>query len=314
MKQNIMCIAVIIIACSCGKKEEAKSNAKTALVDSASLVVKEIIGIGKVVPKDNLTNVASPVSGIVTHVYAKDGDTIKAGVPLLQIDNTLDLIEVEQAEYQIKTQQSQIQIEEAAYKEVDTKLAYKKGLLVSTNNLFTKGAETKQQLDELNEDIKNLEATLKKATATIQLSQNKLNELQNQLQRAKAENRKKQLVAPCNGIILQMQKRQGEAVNNYETYSTIAPSGNLIIDAEIDELFSYKVAIGMPVTIHLIGNETIIAKGAVSMVAPYLKKKSIFSEKANDQEDRRVRSVKISLQSHDELLINTKVECTIKLK
>lgn len=314
MKLNIIGLTVVIMAIGCGKKEYIKSKDKISQVDSSSVTIKEVIGIGKVVPKDDITNIASPVSGIITHVYAKDGDTIKAGIPLLQIDNSLDLIEVEQAEYQIKTQQSQIQIEEAAYKEVDTKLTYKKSLLVSTNNLFTKGAETKQQLDELNEDIKNLEATLKKASAAIQLSQNKLSELQNQLQREKAENSKKQLVAPCNGIILQMQKRQGEAVNINETYATIAPSGNLYIDAEIDELFSYKVAVGMPVSIHLIGNETIIAKGVVSTVAPYLKKKSIFSEKANEQEDRRVRSVKISLQSHDELLINTKVECIIKLK
>jgi hypothetical protein len=45
----------------------------------------------------------------------------------------------------------------------------------------------------------------------------------------------------------------------------------------------------------------------------YLKKKSIFSEKSDDQEDRRVREIKISIKDASSLIINSKVECKIKL-
>jgi hypothetical protein len=49
------------------------------------------------------------------------------------------------------------------------------------------------------------------------------------------------------------------------------------------------------------------------MLSPYLKKKSLFSEKSDDQEDRRVREIKIALINDSGLLINSKVECVIKL-
>lgn len=314
MKQHIVYVVAMLVLFGCSKKVNNKSISDVAIIDSASNGVKEVIGIGKIVPKDDILNLASPLSGIITRVYATDGDTVTAGNPLLHLDNKLDLIDVEQVSSQIKTQQSQIQIEEAAFKEVDTKLSYKKRLLVSANRLFTEGAETKQHIDDLGEEIKTLESTLIKAGATVQYSKNKLKELENQLEREKVENSQNILVAPCSGIILQIQKKQGEALNGLETYATLAPTGHYIIDAEIDELFSDQVAVGMPASIHLIGNKNIIGEGVVSSVAPYLKKKSLFSETKNDQEDRRVRSVKITLQHHPNLLINTKVECKIKIR
>lgn len=110
-----------------------------------------------------------------------------------------------------------------------------------------------------------------------------------------------------------MQVTQGAALSQYATYAEFAPAGALIIRSEVDELFSQKLKVGQQVEIRYAGSQEVIATGEIKMLSPYLKKKSLFSEKANDQEDRRVREVRISIKGNSGLIINSKVECVIKL-
>jgi hypothetical protein len=78
-------------------------------------------------------------------------------------------------------------------------------------------------------------------------------------------------------------------------------------------MFSNSIKIGDTVEIVNIGSSNVMAKGQISSMAPYLKKKSLFSEKADDQEDRRVREIRISVADDKNLVINAKIECNIKL-
>jgi hypothetical protein len=59
----------------------------------------------------------------------------------------------------------------------------------------------------------------------------------------------------------------------------VAPQGKLIIRAEVDEMFSNSIKIGDTVEIVNIGSSNVMAKGQISSMAPYLKKKSLFLKK-----------------------------------
>jgi multidrug resistance efflux pump len=124
---------------------------------------------------------------------------------------------------------------------------------------------------------------------------------------------KKQFRSPYDGVILEMQLKKGEAATQYQSYASIAPAGSLMVRAEVDELFSARVKVGQPVDVSFIGNEQVVAHGTVSSVGAFLRKKSLFSDKANDQEDRRVLEIHVTLQQPVQLIINAKVECKIKL-
>lgn len=313
MKIMIVLIATVLFASSCYKKEE-NNNKKSNAINATLSEIMEIIGTGKVEPESDIINLAAPSGGIINRVFKKEGDTINAGSNLIQIDDALDLIAIKRIESQLQTQKSQILIEQAAYNEVEAKLTNKKKVLAATINLLNKDAETRQTLDDVTTDVKTLEASLEKATAIIKLAQNRLTELNYSLQTAKTEANKKNIISPYGGTILRMTKAKGEALSAYETYAEIAPKGNIIVNAEIDELFSNKLRLGLQVVIRLVGNEKAVANGVVSMVSPYLRKKSIFSERTNDQEDRRVRAIKITLNDSPDLIINSKVECIVKLK
>jgi len=79
------------------------------------------------------------------------------------------------------------------------------------------------------------------------------------------------------------------------------------------ELFAGRLSQGLDADIRFVGSDSVVARGKVIFLSPYLKKKSLFSQKANEQEDRLVREVRIKLEGDNGLILNSKVESVIKL-
>jgi hypothetical protein len=93
-----------------------------------------------------------------------------------------------------------------------------------------------------------------------------------------------------------------------------APDGAVTVICEVDELFVDKIQLGQKATIRPQGATETLAEGVVMTVSPYLKKKSIFSDEAGALEDRRVREVRVKLNTTANLLFNSRVECVIAVK
>jgi multidrug resistance efflux pump len=231
----------------------------------------------------------------------------------LQLDDDAEQNKINELKVKIATQRTQIEITQSKVTEVIANLKNKKLLLDRAKQLITKGAETQQVYDNLATDLEVLEANLSAAKTQVQLANSELNELQAQLKTLYQEAGKKVFRAPFSGIILDRTVNQGESVSQFASYAEVAPQGKLIIRAEVDEMFSNSIKIGDTVEIVNIGSSNVMAKGQISSMAPYLKKKSLFSEKADDQEDRRVREIRISVADDKNLVINAKIECNIKL-
>lgn len=312
MKRISIIIATAALLSSCGGNEsDAIDQHET--IDRSAANIKEVVGVGKVEPESKIVNLAAISGGIVSHIFKTDGDSVTAGEKLVQLEDETERLKMTEIKSQMNTQQSQIAIEKNNIKDAEWKLDNKKKLLVTTGNLVNKGAETQQVYDDLETEVKTLEVSLDKSKFNIQMAENKLQEIAQQLRTAEAEAEKKTLRSPTAGRVLNMQVTQGAALNQYATYAEFAPEGALIVRAEVDELFSQKLKVGQQVDIRYAGSQEVIAKGDIKMLSPYLKKKSLFSEKANDQEDRRVREVRISIKDNTDLVINSKVECVIKL-
>jgi len=312
MKRISIIISTAVLLSSCGEAEN-KTQEQPETMNHSSFNITEVVGMGKVEPEGKIINLAAISGGIVSQVFKTDGDSVVVGEKLVQLENETELLKIAEIKSQMTTQRSQINLEKSNIKDAEWKFDNKKKLLATTQNLVNKGSETQQAYDDLETEVKTLEVNLEKAKLNIQMAESKLLEITQQLRSSEAEAEKKVLSAPTAGRILNMQVTQGAALNQYATYAEFAPAGELIVRAEVDELFSQKLKIGQQVDIRYAGSQEVIVSGKIKMLSPYLKKKSLFSEKANDQEDRRVREVRISIQGNTDLVINSKVECVIKL-
>ena len=312
-KIYLVLIPMIITACSGSNENKEKPAAASYSVNSSVAKVSEVVGVGKVEPEQEIISLAAATGGVVEDIYRNDGDSIRKDEPLVRLDDELELIRVSQLKSQYNTQKSQQNIDELNLRESSARLANKKKLLESVRVLELKGAETKQNLDDLETEVTTLSLAVEKDSASVKLSASRLRELAEQVRYAEAEASKKILRSPYNGLLLEMHVKKGSAINQFENYAEVAPSGPMTVRTEVDELFAGRLHEGLDADIRFIGSDSVVAKGKVIFVSPYLKKKSLFSQKANEQEDRLVREVRIKLEGDNGLILNSKVESVIKL-
>jgi multidrug resistance efflux pump len=313
MKKAAMFLILAGVLAGCGNKND-KAPVVQATVSARDVKVVQVIGIGKVEPENAIVGLASATGGIVAAVLKQEGDRVHANEVLVKLDDDKELLKVEQVKTQVRTQESQLAIEKSNLQEAQVRLKNKQKQLVASKNLLSKGAESSQSYDDLATDVAVLEAGLARNLANVRLAESQLDELKVQLRQSEDEAGKKNLRAPDDGIVLEIKVKPGEAISQYSEYTEFAPVGEKIVRAEVDETFVSKLSVGQSVDIRFTGTDKIVAKGKIGLLSPYLKKKSLFSVKASDQEDRMVREVKIVLEGNTDLIINEKVECIIHVK
>jgi multidrug resistance efflux pump len=300
-------IAILIVACS-GKQEPAAAPSTTT-----PMRVREIVGIGRVEPATRVVALATTAGGIVREVVARDGQRVHAGDVLLRLDDAAEVLALSVAEQKVATQQAQLAAEEAAITEAIVKRENKQRERATSEVLVGTGAETRQQLDAVSTEEKALAATIARATASAAAARATVAELRVAVQQAVHDKDLRTMRAPTDGTVLEIPVSVGAALPLYATYAQFAPASSTVVRCEVDELFAAQLRIGLPVSVRAIGSTAALASGVVQSVSPFLKRKSIFSEKVGDQEDRRVREVVVSIADPGALLINAKVECVITL-
>lgn len=295
---------LLVVACT-GKKENTQTAPPTA--------VTRVVGIGKVIPRGGISDLAAPASGIVLEVRFNAGDSVRAGDVLLLVDKTEEALSVREADsriasrrYAIASTRSQLQQEKLA-------VAEKSRLLNDARELLEVGATTGEEVRVLQNEYDRGMEQLKKLENDIETRQAEVEEAIAQRASRVAALERRQFRAPVDGILLDIFPRAGEAVNLHQTYARVSPGNSLIVLAEIDELFADKLSVGQRCTI-LLTDSVLSTDEEILRVSPDLKKKSLFSDSGNDLEDRRVREVEISLRRPSIVpLIDTRVECVITL-
>lgn len=311
MKKYIAIIAILISLLSCNKDENKDNGLVTRKLNSSKEITKVIVATGKVEPELGIIKIAAPVDGIVKEIIKKEGDFVDDGETLLQLVDEIEKDKVDEISSEIITQKTQIKIAETQVEEVEINLANKIKQLEKARRLIVNGAETQQNLEDITKEIDIYKANLARENVKVAQAKQKVNELLSRLQTAKHELNRKSFKSFSSGTVLSCNLKKGEAIKQYTEYLEFAPAGNLIVKAQVDELFSAKVRIGQKVQIVKRGSDEIISKGQIVKVSPYLKKKSIFTEKIDEQEDRRIREIKISLENSENLIINSLVDCKI---
>ncbi len=303
----------IITACNQSTRE-ANNNHNKADSLFAPQNIHKIVGIGKVVPQKGMVDLASETGGIVRSVYKESGDSVHQGEAIIVLKQKADFLKIQELKDQIATQKQQVAANKISSKQFLTQLESKEKNLAISKKLLKTGAETREQVADLQTEKEVLKVKVEKSQKEVHLSQSKVRELQSKLASAENQLNDKTIKAPSDGIILNIDAKVGSAIQALQSFATYAPNGAWIIHGEADEMFANQLAIGQKVGIHYIGNNHIITTGKIIALSPDLSNKSIFTDEPGEQQDRRVRRFKVLLDSKDHLLLNSKVECNIHIK
>lgn len=316
MKRALYIFMMAAIISSCGKKADENTIPELGAppVNPVKVDVRIVVGTGRVEPAGEIISLASPTGGIVEKIYKNEGDNVKKDEPLIKLEDRLESLRADQLRWQVASQRTEVDLSVISQKQAEIKLENRSRYLASTRNLQNRGAETRQNLYDVEAEVNNLKMEAEAARVRIDQARSRLKDLEAQLGYAQDEVARKTLKAPADGILLSLNAWEGASINQLGTYGDFAPAGPVIVRAEIDELFADRLAQGQQAEIRYVGSDSTIATGRVTYISPSLKKKSLFTQRAGDQEDRLVREVKVSLDNGSSLILNSRVECVIKVK
>ena len=303
-----MVLFCLLLACHLSKKEE-QATVRNSTPDE----VTQVLGIARIEPENGLLNIYTSSNGKVVSMPVKENITIGKGAVMLELDSRSTGAQVRQAGAKFDTQLQSIAAYEASAK---TMLGLEQKAReddARNQKLFQVKAITLQKLDDGKADLQKSENDYQKALKDLEQSKAKIQEINADISFYKISKLDKSVLAPCAGQILEWTVHLGDYATAGDIIGLFAPSGGKIAETEVDEIFADRVKLGMSAEIKSQATAKTLGKGRVFFVADFLKIKSLFEDE-NNQEDRRVRTVKIKLDDDCQALINSRVNCIIFLQ
>ena len=292
MKYYLLSIFLISILTSCNNKS-AKN--KLEIENNKQIAVRQIVGIGKIIPEGDIIQLSSPVNGIVQKIDKREDEPVSIGTVILELAHDLEDAKILQLKGELNTQTAQIKVDAASVEEYEAKVSNAKSELQRLQNLLLKGAETQQTVDDAITNLKSLNANVNRLEASVSVSKSKLQETKAALKTAHLERDQKIIKSPINGKILELTVLIGGSVSLQESFGQISPEGKTIAICEIDELNAEKIVVEQKGWIRNVGSSDTLSTGTVYFVFSFLKKKSLFTDQSGEKEDRRVRTIKMML-------------------
>ncbi|RLC51425.1 MAG: hypothetical protein DRI23_05040 [Candidatus Cloacimonadota bacterium] len=281
---------------------------RTAIAERGA-IEGTITASGVVVPEFEQV-IISPLQSKIDSIFHKAGDQIRIGEPILKLNNefTLNALEQLKDEYQLqknkKTQlqlamertlidlNTQLQIMDLQVQSFASKLEaqekiYNLGGGTKTNfeqaqlNLQIATLERQQLEDRIENQKKSLKADLTELDLQLRIQKNRINELERQLELAKAK-------AVRNGVITWVNDNIGANVNQGEIIARIADLEKFKVESKISDIHAPKLIVGNPVKARI---NDIDLTGVISSIKPTIENGIInFIVELDDKTNELLRS------------------------
>lgn len=303
-------IPVLIVAACGGEKKEAQPTQPVAVTVTDP---EKVVGIATIEPLNRILQLNADVAGTITAIGVQANQRAAKGQAILTLNSEVEQAQLAQAKSRIATQQAALKAQEATIAALRVKLANAKTTLDRDSRLAAANAQVQSVVDNDRFAVESAEKDIATAEANLAQQRSRLAELETDVRYYETLVARRQITAPANGLVLNLDARVGGSVTPGVSVGEFAPDGGTMAVTEVDELFADRIREGQTAYIRQQGGSDQLAAGRVVFLSPYLKKKSLFSDRADNLEDRRVREVHVLLDAGSNVLIGSRVECVIKL-
>jgi RND family efflux transporter MFP subunit len=185
------------------------------------------------------TTVQPEVDGLLSRIFVKSGDTVRAGDPLVQIN--------------AEKQQATVNSTEANLAGTEADVQYWRQQVKRLETLVGAGAISRQEFDQAQNSLRTAEA--------------RLSALQAQVREGRVELRYYSVRAPQAGVIGDIPVRQGDRVTTSTVITTIDEQGALEAYIQVPLDRSPDLRVGLPVQL-LDADGKVTASNTITFVAP----------------------------------------------
>ncbi len=290
-------------------------------------------GNGVVEPAQRETKVAAQVSALIAQVLVKEGDRVKAGDLLVQLNNAVELAALEAAEADLTAEKANLartlrglRVEDKDAVQADSQAAKARAELSAsiaarTEQLAKTGAATVDELDRAKRQAQTDGATYQATQARFRAAEagSRIEDIAFQRARvqaadarvvqAKANLERLAVRAPIDGEILQVKVRVGElySFSGAEALLIMGDTSKLRVRMDVDERDVARVSVGATayVTADAFGNRRFTGK--VVEIGRRFGRKNIRTDDPVEKNDTKILEVVIELDNNELLLTGQRV-------
>jgi HlyD family secretion protein len=256
---------------------------------------------GKIQPKRQV-NISANTMGKVTRLAVEEGQRVKAGQFLLEIDPRSLAGQLERGEASIAAAQSALQSGRTAVESANINLDLARTNLKRQQDLWKDGLTTKESLERAQNDVAAKEADLRAREQEIKTREQQIKQEVASLATTKYNLSQVVISSPMDGLVTRRNIEEGETavvgtMNNAGTVLlTIADMSVLEAEIEVDETDIPNVALGQiaKVTIDAVPNREF--KGRVTEIA-----NSPIQTSTNTSGQRQATTFKVVVTIDDEV-------------
>jgi HlyD family secretion protein len=238
---------------------------------------------GTVQPKQSV-DISADTMGRVVNLAVNEGDIVKKGQFLLQIDPKNLETTVQNQEASLAASKSSLEEMRRSVENSQVALSQSEAVAKRMSGLFAQGLITRQDYENAQNDLKTKQTSLQQAQQSLKTQELRITQQQAMVDSARYDLTKVRIVSPLDGIITRRNILEGETVvigtmNNAGTVLlTIADMSVIQAEVEVDETDMPFVKIGQPGKVKIdalpdqefpgkvaeIGNSPIQATGAAA--------------------------------------------------
>jgi HlyD family secretion protein len=211
-------------------------------------------------------NVGAPTAGEVVELHAKEGDTVKAGDFLMQIDPRNLQIQVDSQTASLEAARSSLEETKRSIESGKAALAQAKAQFQRQEGLMKSGLTSKQDYDTAQSTLQMNQAQVDQAEQSLKTQSTRIQQQESLLQNAEYDLSKVRIKSPIDGVITKRDVDIGEMVsgNQFQTMAllTVADMSVIRAEIEVDETDIPTVKLGQPakITIDALPNQTFPGK------------------------------------------------------
>jgi HlyD family secretion protein len=331
-------IVAAVVAAAWQRPAATATAALAPIPEPVRSATRILAAPGKVEPRSQAIELAVGLIGALKAVYVKEGEPIRRGQLLAELDNadqqarvvaataTVRLREAERdklehgARPEVR-EETRAQLDEAA-----AALALARSEYQRRAPLVRSGAASRQAMDQARSALDAAEARhLARAAAValvnappraedVAIAEANLALAQANLAEQSALLAKTQLRSPLDGVVLRRYLQPGEVISlqPLTPILEIADTTRLRIRAEIDESEVGRIAPGQRATVTAEAYPGQRFHGVVARVAPRLGRKRVFTDEPSEKIDTQVLEVLIDLDQRARLPIGLRVDVFVE--
>lgn len=209
-------LIIMIVAMIAGyyyNKSNKKEEAEKVAVGKAEqrTIVETVYASGKLFPATEL-EITSNVSGTLIELFVKEGDLVKKGQLLANVDAEALASIVERAEAATEGSKAQLEAVKAQKKQLEAQFANTETIYNRNKKLFSDGVISKAEFEAAEATYNTTKANIEAAVQNILAAEFSVKSSEATVKEQKKNLSQTRIYAPISGVVSTLYKKQGEQV------------------------------------------------------------------------------------------------------